>query len=143
MTGLCLGRVVVTLNPQLSSTQWEVAPEKGEELEMSAESPCELQEPEPSPFSSKRTMYETEEVRSQTPWVSWKPLGGYGLGRPTKISFFHHLGSMGSEAPQPAGPVIEDTSGDNSQGLEPSFGKIRTLSHQPLSSCVHSSGPSH
>ncbi|XP_073073660.1 autophagy-related protein 2 homolog A isoform X2 [Manis javanica] len=57
-----LPQVVVTLNPQLSSTQWEVAPEKGEELEMSAESPCELQEPEPSPFSSKRTMYETEEM---------------------------------------------------------------------------------
>lgn len=63
MTGLCPGRVVVTLNPQVSSAQWEVAPEKGEELELSAESPCELREPEPSPFSSKRTMYETEEVR--------------------------------------------------------------------------------
>ncbi|XP_058382466.1 autophagy-related protein 2 homolog A isoform X1 [Diceros bicornis minor] len=57
-----LPQVVVTLNPQLSSTQWEVAPEKGEELEQSAESPCELREPEPSPFSSKRTMYETEEM---------------------------------------------------------------------------------
>lgn len=62
MTGLCPGRVVLTLNPQSSSTQWEVAPEKGEELELSTESPCELREPEPSPFSSKRTMYETEEV---------------------------------------------------------------------------------
>ncbi|KAM8929516.1 autophagy-related protein 2 homolog A [Lycaon pictus] len=57
-----LPQVVVTLNPQLSSAQWEVAPEKGEELELSAESPCELREPEPSPFSSKRTMYETEEM---------------------------------------------------------------------------------
>nr|XP_012633460.1 autophagy-related protein 2 homolog A isoform X2 [Microcebus murinus] len=57
-----LPQVVVTLNPQSSSTQWEVAPEKGEDLEMSAESPCELREPEPSPFSSKRTMYETEEM---------------------------------------------------------------------------------
>ncbi|CAD7670108.1 unnamed protein product [Nyctereutes procyonoides] len=57
-----LPQVVVTLNPQLGSTQWEVAPEKGEELELSAESPCELREPEPSPFSSKRTMYETEEM---------------------------------------------------------------------------------
>nr|XP_012318457.1 autophagy-related protein 2 homolog A isoform X3 [Aotus nancymaae] len=57
-----LPQVVVTVNPQSSSTQWEVAPEKGEELELSAESPCELQEPEPSPFSSKRTMYETEEM---------------------------------------------------------------------------------
>ncbi|XP_044895453.1 autophagy-related protein 2 homolog A isoform X3 [Felis catus] len=57
-----LPQVVVTLNPQLSSAQWEVTPEKGEELELSAESPCELREPEPSPFSSKRTMYETEEM---------------------------------------------------------------------------------
>ncbi|XP_039100718.1 autophagy-related protein 2 homolog A isoform X1 [Hyaena hyaena] len=57
-----LPQVVVTLNPQLSSAQWEVAPEKGEDLELSAESPCELREPEPSPFSSKRTMYETEEM---------------------------------------------------------------------------------
>ncbi|ELK13375.1 Autophagy-related protein 2 like protein A [Pteropus alecto] len=57
-----LPQVVVTLNPQSSSTQWEVAPEKGEDLELSVESPCELREPEPSPFSSKRTMYETEEM---------------------------------------------------------------------------------
>lgn len=57
-----LPQVVVTLNAQLSSTQWEVAPEKGEEPELSAESPCDLREPEPSPFSSKRTMYETEEM---------------------------------------------------------------------------------
>ncbi|XP_019501109.1 PREDICTED: autophagy-related protein 2 homolog A isoform X1 [Hipposideros armiger] len=57
-----LPQVVVTLNPQISSAQWEVAPEKGEELELSVESPCELREPEPSPFSSKRTMYETEEM---------------------------------------------------------------------------------
>ncbi|XP_023374263.1 autophagy-related protein 2 homolog A isoform X1 [Otolemur garnettii] len=57
-----LPQVVVTLNPQSSTAQWEVAPEKGEDLELSAESPCELREPEPSPFSSKRTMYETEEM---------------------------------------------------------------------------------
>uniref|UniRef100_G1R023 Autophagy related 2A n=1 Tax=Nomascus leucogenys TaxID=61853 RepID=G1R023_NOMLE len=57
-----LPQVVVTVNPQSSSTQWEVAQEKGEELELSVESPCELREPEPSPFSSKRTMYETEEM---------------------------------------------------------------------------------
>lgn len=63
MTALCPGRVVVTLNPQSGSAQWEAAPEKGEDLELSVESPCELREPEPSPFSSKRTMYETEEVR--------------------------------------------------------------------------------
>ncbi|KAM5247187.1 autophagy-related protein 2 homolog A isoform 2-T2 [Ctenodactylus gundi] len=55
-------QVVVTLNPQSGSTQWEVAHEKAEELELSIESPCELREPEPSPFSSKRTMYETEEM---------------------------------------------------------------------------------
>ncbi|XP_067604552.1 autophagy-related protein 2 homolog A isoform X2 [Pseudorca crassidens] len=56
-----LPQVVVTLNPQLGA-QWEVTPEKGEELELSAENLCELREPEPSPFSSKRTMYETEEM---------------------------------------------------------------------------------
>lgn len=80
MTDLCPGRVVVTLNPQMSSAQWEVAPEKGEELELSVESPCELREPEPSPFSSKRTMYETEEVRPETLCILWKPLGGCGPG---------------------------------------------------------------
>lgn len=58
---------MVTLNPRISSTQWDVAPEKGEELELSVESPCELRAPEPSPFSSKRTMYETEEVRPGAP----------------------------------------------------------------------------
>ncbi|XP_010634330.1 autophagy-related protein 2 homolog A isoform X2 [Fukomys damarensis] len=57
-----LPQVVVTLNPQSSSAQWEAAPEKAEDLELSTESPCELQKPEPSPFSSKRTMYETEEM---------------------------------------------------------------------------------
>ncbi|XP_036286351.1 autophagy-related protein 2 homolog A isoform X2 [Pipistrellus kuhlii] len=57
-----LPQVVLTLRPQVSSAQWEVAPEKEEELELSAESPCELQEPEPSPFSSRRTMYEAEEM---------------------------------------------------------------------------------
>ncbi|XP_042637474.1 autophagy-related protein 2 homolog A [Orycteropus afer afer] len=58
-----LPQVVVTLNPQHSSSQWEVALDKGEELELSSsENPCELREPEPSPFSSKRTMYETEEM---------------------------------------------------------------------------------
>ena len=53
---------MVTLNPQSSGTQWETAYEKGRDLELSTESPCELQQPEPSPFSSKRTMYETEEM---------------------------------------------------------------------------------
>lgn len=64
------------MNPQLSSTQWDVVPEKGEELAMSAESPCELRQPEPSPFSAKRTMYETEEVSH--PEVRCTP----GLGCP-------------------------------------------------------------
>lgn len=53
----------MTLNPQSSGTQWETA-EKGRDLELSTESLCELRQPEPSPFSSKRTMYETEEVRA-------------------------------------------------------------------------------
>uniref|UniRef100_A0A8C9PIR3 Autophagy related 2A n=1 Tax=Spermophilus dauricus TaxID=99837 RepID=A0A8C9PIR3_SPEDA len=57
-----LPQIVLTLDPQSGSTQWEMAPEKGEDLELSTESPCELREPEPSPFSSKRTMYETEEM---------------------------------------------------------------------------------
>nr|XP_006980752.1 autophagy-related protein 2 homolog A isoform X2 [Peromyscus maniculatus bairdii] len=57
-----LPQVVVTLNPQSSGTQWETASEKGRDLELSTESPCELRQPEPSPFSSKRTMYETEEM---------------------------------------------------------------------------------
>lgn len=57
-----LPQVVVTLNPQPSSTQWEATPAQGEDLVQSAESPCELREPEPSPFSAKRTMYETEEM---------------------------------------------------------------------------------
>lgn len=65
--GLCPGRVVVTLNPQSSGTQWETVSEKGRDLELSTESPCELQQPEPSPFSSKRTMYETEEVSPPPP----------------------------------------------------------------------------
>ncbi|XP_057634156.1 autophagy-related protein 2 homolog A isoform X1 [Chionomys nivalis] len=57
-----LPQVVVTLNPQTSGIHWETASEKGRDLELSTESPCELRQPEPSPFSSKRTMYETEEM---------------------------------------------------------------------------------
>lgn len=57
-----LPQVVVTLNPQSSGIHWETASEKGRDLELSTESPCELRQPEPSPFSSKRTMYETEEM---------------------------------------------------------------------------------
>ncbi|XP_074087234.1 autophagy-related protein 2 homolog A isoform X1 [Macrotis lagotis] len=58
-----LPKAVVTLNPQYSSSQWDLVLEKGDDPELSsAESPCELRQPEPSPFSSKRTMYETEEM---------------------------------------------------------------------------------
>uniref|UniRef100_A0A4X2K3P0 Autophagy related 2A n=1 Tax=Vombatus ursinus TaxID=29139 RepID=A0A4X2K3P0_VOMUR len=58
-----LPKAVVTLNPQYTSSQWDLVLDKGEDLELSsAESPCDLREPEPSPFSSKRTMYETEEM---------------------------------------------------------------------------------
>ncbi|KAM4845899.1 autophagy-related protein 2 homolog A isoform 2-T2 [Thomomys bottae] len=57
-----LPQVVVILNPQSGDTQWEMSSEKGEDLELSTEGLCELREPEPSPFSSKRTMYETEEM---------------------------------------------------------------------------------
>lgn len=78
--GLCPGRVVVTLNPQSSGTQWETASEKGRDLELSTESPCELQQPEPSPFSSKRTMYETEEVRPPT-FPRWAPFMGLSCGK--------------------------------------------------------------
>ncbi|XP_075401574.1 autophagy-related protein 2 homolog A isoform X2 [Tenrec ecaudatus] len=58
-----LPQVVVTLNPPPGLPPWEGALDKAEELEASStESPCELREPEPSPFSSRRTMYETEEM---------------------------------------------------------------------------------
>lgn len=80
LIGLCPGRVVVTLNPQSSGTQWETASEKGRDLELSTESPCELQQPEPSPFSSKRTMYETEEVRLPT-LPLWVPFMGLSCGK--------------------------------------------------------------
>uniref|UniRef100_A0A8C3T5Y9 Autophagy related 2A n=1 Tax=Chelydra serpentina TaxID=8475 RepID=A0A8C3T5Y9_CHESE len=44
-------------------SQWDLAMDKVEEMDLSmVESPCELRRPEPSPFSSKRTMYETEEM---------------------------------------------------------------------------------
>lgn len=81
VTGLCPGRVVVTLNPQSSSAQWEAAAEKGEDLELSVESPCELREPEPSPFSSKRTMYETEEVRPGTRGSTEAPCWLWAVGQ--------------------------------------------------------------
>lgn len=55
-------KIMVTLTPQHSLSQWDLAMDK-EEMDLSmVESPCELRRPEPSPFSSKRTMYETEEM---------------------------------------------------------------------------------
>lgn len=118
VTGPCPGRVVVTLNPQSSSAQWEVAPEKGEDLELSVESPCELREPEPSPFSSKRTMYETEEVRPGTrasveaPW-RLRAVGKGLLGAPGDVTQHQrefrpsHLVSVGSrEHPRSWGPGV-------------------------------------
>ncbi|XP_050814796.1 autophagy-related protein 2 homolog A isoform X2 [Gopherus flavomarginatus] len=55
-------KIMVTLTPQHSLSQWDLAMDK-EEMDLSmVESPCELRQPEPSPFSSKRTMYETEEM---------------------------------------------------------------------------------
>uniref|UniRef100_H3BF07 Autophagy related 2A n=1 Tax=Latimeria chalumnae TaxID=7897 RepID=H3BF07_LATCH len=56
-------RIVVTLNPDHHFSEWDLMMEKTEELDLtSVESPCELKQPEPSPFSSKRTMFETEEM---------------------------------------------------------------------------------
>ncbi|XP_059810801.1 autophagy-related protein 2 homolog A [Hypanus sabinus] len=56
-------KIVLTVNPDYSGTQWDLLMEKTEDIDLSTvESPCELKQPEPSPFSSKRTMYETEEM---------------------------------------------------------------------------------
>nr|XP_014354197.1 PREDICTED: autophagy-related protein 2 homolog A [Latimeria chalumnae] len=56
-------KIVVTLNPDHHFSEWDLMMEKTEELDLtSVESPCELKQPEPSPFSSKRTMFETEEM---------------------------------------------------------------------------------
>ncbi|XP_061461555.1 autophagy-related protein 2 homolog A isoform X2 [Rhineura floridana] len=58
-----LPKISLTLRPRARDAPWGLALAKPEEMELStAESPCELQQPEPSPFSSKRTMYETEEM---------------------------------------------------------------------------------
>lgn len=66
---LSLGRIALTIRPRVSDPQWDLTLAKAEEMELSSvESPCELKQPEPSPFSSKRTMYETEEVRA-FPWL--------------------------------------------------------------------------
>ncbi|XP_067328652.1 autophagy-related protein 2 homolog A [Anolis sagrei] len=56
-------KIALTLRPRTGDVQWDPSLPKPEEMELSsAESPCELKQPEPSPFSSKRTMYETEEM---------------------------------------------------------------------------------
>lgn len=70
----------MTLTPQHSLSQWDLAMDKVEEMDLSmVESPCELRRPEPSPFSSKRTMYETEEVRGAAlPGTQWG--GDSGMG---------------------------------------------------------------
>eukprot|EP00061_Rhincodon_typus_P009812 g33601.t1 len=58
--------IVLTVNPDCSGSEWDLIMEKTDDMDLSAvESPCELKQPEPSPFSSKRTMYETEEVSSR------------------------------------------------------------------------------
>uniref|UniRef100_A0A8D2KQI4 Autophagy related 2A n=1 Tax=Varanus komodoensis TaxID=61221 RepID=A0A8D2KQI4_VARKO len=58
-----LPKITVSFQPQAGEAPWEVALARPEEMELSmAESPCQLKRPEPSPFSSKRTMYETEEM---------------------------------------------------------------------------------
>lgn len=119
---------MVTLHPQLSSAQWEVAPEKGEELELSAESPCELREPEPSPFSSKRTMYETEEVRPR----AWGASDVTGHQREFLSPIV--LDQRGSEAPPLMGPERQDTG----EG-RPRTGRSEP---RPLTPCVRTSGSS-
>ncbi|XP_041037856.1 autophagy-related protein 2 homolog A [Carcharodon carcharias] len=56
-------KIVLTVNPDYGASEWDLIMEKTEDMDLSAvESPCELKQPEPSPFSSKRTMYETEEM---------------------------------------------------------------------------------
>ncbi|XP_062892347.1 autophagy-related protein 2 homolog A isoform X4 [Mobula hypostoma] len=56
-------KIVLTVNPDYSGSQWDLLMEKTDDIDLSTvESPCELKQPEPSPFSSKRTMYETEEM---------------------------------------------------------------------------------
>ncbi|KAJ1106499.1 hypothetical protein NDU88_003900 [Pleurodeles waltl] len=56
-------RISVIVSHQSSNSQLDLLLGKTDEINLSSlESPCELKEQEPSPFSSKRTMYETEEM---------------------------------------------------------------------------------
>uniref|UniRef100_A0A8C6YFN9 Autophagy related 2A n=1 Tax=Naja naja TaxID=35670 RepID=A0A8C6YFN9_NAJNA len=58
-----LGRLILTFCPVPTDAPWDLVLAAAEDVELSTvESPCELKQPEPSPFSSKRTMYETEEM---------------------------------------------------------------------------------
>ncbi|XP_044125665.1 autophagy-related protein 2 homolog A [Bufo gargarizans] len=55
--------ILVTLLPENKAFPWDLCRDKIEDPDLpSVESPCELKQPEPSPFSSKRTMFETEEM---------------------------------------------------------------------------------
>ncbi|XP_077315666.1 autophagy-related protein 2 homolog A [Lithobates pipiens] len=55
--------ILVTIRPETKSCPWDLGQDKVDDLDLSSvESPCELKQPEPSPFSSKRTMFETEEM---------------------------------------------------------------------------------
>ncbi|XP_060538512.1 autophagy-related protein 2 homolog A [Pantherophis guttatus] len=58
-----LPKLILTFCPTPTDAPWDLVLAAAEEVELSTvESPCELKQPEPSPFSSKRTMYETEEM---------------------------------------------------------------------------------
>ncbi|XP_032089811.1 autophagy-related protein 2 homolog A isoform X3 [Thamnophis elegans] len=58
-----LPKLILTFSPTPTDAPWDLGLAAAEEVELSTvESPCELKQPEPSPFSSKRTMYETEEM---------------------------------------------------------------------------------
>uniref|UniRef100_A0A670ZLI9 Autophagy related 2A n=1 Tax=Pseudonaja textilis TaxID=8673 RepID=A0A670ZLI9_PSETE len=58
-----LPKLILTFCPIPTDAPWDLVLAAAEEVELSTvESPCELKQPEPSPFSSKRTMYETEEM---------------------------------------------------------------------------------
>ncbi|KAM9301925.1 autophagy-related protein 2 homolog A [Gastrophryne carolinensis] len=56
-------RILVTILPETKCSPWDMVQDKLDDPDLpSVESPCELKQPEPSPFSSKRTMFETEEM---------------------------------------------------------------------------------
>ncbi|XP_043931707.1 autophagy-related protein 2 homolog A [Protopterus annectens] len=56
-------KIVVIINPDSTGLIWDLIMEKMDDVDpCTVESPCELKQPDASPFSSKRTMYETEEM---------------------------------------------------------------------------------